>query len=74
MATVQLNFSLRTSPNVKTVHLVGSWDNYSGQLPLSRDPSKAGAWTGKFRFQTSVLQLGGRYWYYVSCVPRHRPF
>ncbi|KAL2010916.1 hypothetical protein VTN00DRAFT_3634 [Thermoascus crustaceus] len=64
MAAVQLTFSLRTSPNAKTVHLVGSWDNYSGQLPLSKDASKAGAWTGKFRFQTSVLQLGRRYWYY----------
>ncbi|KAL1964531.1 hypothetical protein VTN77DRAFT_6828 [Rasamsonia byssochlamydoides] len=64
MAAVQLSFSIRTSSNVKTVHLVGSWDNYSRQLPLSRDPSKAGAWSGKFRFQTSILQLGGRYWYY----------
>jgi len=64
MAAVQLNFSLRTSRSVKTVHLVGSWDNYSRQLPLSKDSSKSGAWTGKFRFQTSVLQLGGRYWYY----------
>lgn len=64
MASVQLNFQLRTSSNVKTVHLVGSWDGYERQLPLSRDASKSGAWAGKFRFQTSVLQLGGRYWYY----------
>lgn len=64
MAAVQLNFSLRTSRSVKTVHLVGSWDNYSRQLPLTKDSSKSGAWAGKFRFQTSVLQLGGRYWYY----------
>ncbi|CRG91561.1 hypothetical protein PISL3812_08611 [Talaromyces islandicus] len=64
MAAVQLNFSLRTSSSVKTVHLVGSWDNYSRQLPLSKDSHKSGAWAGKFRFQTSVLQLGGRYWYY----------
>lgn len=63
MAAVQLNFSLRTPSNVKTVHLVGSWDNYSRQLPLSKD-SKPGAWSGKFRFQSSVLKLGGRYWYY----------
>ncbi|KAI2792045.1 hypothetical protein POX_b02078 [Penicillium oxalicum] len=63
MAAVQLKFSLRTSSNVKTVHLVGSWDNYSRQLPLSAE-DKPGAWVGKFRFQTSMLQLGGRYWYY----------
>ncbi|GAM43475.1 hypothetical protein EIK77_001305 [Talaromyces pinophilus] len=64
MAAVQLNFSIRTSRSVKSVHLVGSWDNYSRELPLSKDTTKSGAWTGKFRFQTSVLQLGGRYWYY----------
>jgi len=64
MASVQLNFQLRTSSNVKTVHLVGSWDGYDRQLPLSRDPAKPGAWVGKFRFQTSVLELGSRYWYY----------
>ena len=70
MAAVQLKFTLRTSSNVKTVHLLGSWDNYSRQIPLSKDSSKPGAWVGKFRFQTSMLQLGGRYWYYV-CPPLH---
>ncbi|KAJ6015838.1 hypothetical protein N7540_010429 [Penicillium herquei] len=63
MAAVQLKFSLRTSSNVKTVHLVGSWDNYARQLPLSAN-EKPGSWVGKFRFQTSMLQLGSRYWYY----------
>jgi hypothetical protein len=66
MASVQLSFSIRTSTGVKTVHLVGSWDGYSRQLPLSKDSPKPGAWVGKFRFQSSVLKLGGRYWYYVS--------
>lgn len=69
MASVQLNFSLRTTPTVKTVHLLGSWDNYQGQLPLSRDATKkssSGAWTGTFRFQPGTLQAGARYWYYVS--------
>ncbi|RDW61219.1 GTP-binding protein EsdC [Aspergillus mulundensis] len=64
MSAVQLKFNLRTSSNVKTVHLLGSWDNYSRQIPLSRDSSKPGSWVGKFRFQTSMLKLGGRYWYY----------
>lgn len=64
MATVQLKFSLRTSANCKTVHLLGSWDTYTGQLPLSQDPAKAGAWSGTFRFQPSVLKQGQRYWYY----------
>lgn len=61
---LQLQFSLRTSPNVKTVHLLGSWDNYNGQLPLSSDGSVPGGWRGVFRFQGSTLQQGQRYWYY----------
>lgn len=64
MAAIQLGFTLRTSSNVKTVHLLGSWDNYAGQLPLSKDSSKAGGWRGTFRFQGSTLQAGQRYWYY----------
>lgn len=66
MAAVQLSFNLRTSSGVKTVHLLGSWDNYSGQLPLSKDKtsSKSGAWKGTFRFQGATLQPGQRYWYY----------
>jgi hypothetical protein len=63
---VQLSFTLRTSPNVKTVHLVGSWDGYKNQLPLSvvRD-AKPGSWKGTFRFQGAhALKLGSRYWYY----------
>jgi len=65
---VQLSFTLRTSPNVRTVHLLGSWDSYKSQLPLSvvKDPSaKPGSWKGTFRFQGSnALKLGSRYWYY----------
>ena len=66
--TVQLTFTLRTSPNVRTVHLLGSWDGYKSQLPLSavKDASaKPGSWKGTFRFQGShALKLGSRYWYY----------
>lgn len=66
MSAIQLDFSLRTSSGVKTVHLLGSWDNYAGQLPLSKDKSssKSGSWKGTFRFQGSTLQPGQRYWYY----------
>jgi len=64
MSAIQLNFTLRTSANCKTVHLLGSWDNYSGQLPLSKDTTKAGGWKGTFRFQGSTLKQGQRYWYY----------
>lgn len=66
MSAIQLSFSLRVSSGVKTVHLLGSWDNYSGQLPLSKDKtsSKSGTWKGTFRFQQATLQPGQRYWYY----------
>lgn len=65
-SAVQLSFSLRTSSNVKTVHLLGSWDGYKNQLPLSKDPNagKPGAWKGTFRFPGTTLKLGQRYWYY----------
>lgn len=48
------------------MHLLGSWDNYVSQLPLSRDKSssKPGAWKGTFRFQNATLEAGQRYWYY----------
>ena len=65
MSAIQLSFSLRVSSGVKTVHLLGSWDNYSGQLPLSKDKSSSkGTWKGTFRFQQATLQPGQRYWYY----------
>ncbi|KAI0400248.1 GTP-binding protein EsdC [Xylaria palmicola] len=65
MATIQLSFSLRVSSGVKSVHLLGSWDNYVGQIPLSKDKSssKSGSWKGTFRFQGN-LAPGQRYWYY----------
>ena len=63
MAAIQLSFTLKTSSNCKTVHLLGNWDGYKGQLPLSKD-SKPGSWKGTFRFQNSTLQQGKRYWYY----------
>jgi len=64
MSAIQLNFTLRTSANCKTVHLIGSWDGYKGQFPLSKDTSKSGGWKGTFRFQGSTLKQGQRYWYY----------
>lgn len=66
MSSVQLSFALRTSSSVKTVHLLGSWDGYAGQLPLAKDKSssKSGAWKGTFKFQGATLQAGQRYWYY----------
>jgi hypothetical protein len=64
--STQLSFSLRVSSGVKTVHLLGSWDNYHGQLPLAKDKtsSKSGSWKGTFRFPATTLEAGQRYWYY----------
>jgi hypothetical protein len=66
MSAIQMSFGLRVSAGVKTVHLLGSWDNYVGQLPLSKDKSssKSGSWKGTFRFQGTTLEPGQRYWYY----------
>lgn len=71
MAAIQLNFTLRTSSNCKTVHLLGSWDGYQGQLPLSKDPKKSGGWVGCFKFQGATLKQGQRYWYYVGLRLKH---
>lgn len=64
--STQLSFSLRVSSGVKSVHLLGSWDNYHDQLPLSKDKtsSKSGTWKGTFRFPAGTLEGGQRYWYY----------
>lgn len=61
MASIKLSFSLRTTSNVKQVHLIGSWDSYKGQLPLSREGSK---WKGTFKFSSKLMQAGQRYWFY----------
>jgi hypothetical protein len=65
-SSIQLSFSLRVSSGIKSVHLLGSWDNYVGQLPLSKDKSssKSGSWKGTFKFQNATLEAGQRYWYY----------
>ena len=60
----QLSFTFTTSSKVKTAHLVGTWDGYKGQLPLTSQGS--GRWKGTFRFSEKTLKPGSRYWYYVS--------
>lgn len=66
MSSHQLNFDIRTSSSVKTVHLLGSWDGYHGQLPLKRDSARSSTWRGTFRFPNTALKAGQRYWYYYS--------
>lgn len=64
MSSAQLSFHVSTSTKAKTAHLLGSWDNYAGQLPLSKDSSKPGRFKGTFKFGSSTLKPGSRYWYY----------
>lgn len=61
--STQLSFTLSTSAKVKTAHLLGSWDNYKQQLPLSCK-EKAGKWKGTFSFKNTMIKPGSRYWYY----------
>lgn len=72
--STQLSFTLSTSDKVKSVHLLGSWDNYKQQVPLSE--SKAGKWKGTFKFPSTMVQGGSRYWYYFHIdgfKPVHDP-
>jgi hypothetical protein len=63
-AKMQLSFSVRVSSSIKQVHLLGSWDNYSEHIPLSKDKSSSKTWSGTFRFPSDLVQPGQRYWYY----------
>jgi hypothetical protein len=72
--STQLSFTLSTSDKVKSVHLLGSWDNYKQQVPLSE--SRAGKWKGTFKFPSTMVKGGSRYWYYFHIdgfKPVHDP-
>ncbi|KAF4548675.1 Hypothetical protein D9617_26g078880 [Elsinoe fawcettii] len=65
MSAFQFNFTLRApSSKTKSCHLVGSWDNYRVQVPLSRSSSSSSTpkFSGAVRFPASAA--GQRYWYY----------
>lgn len=72
--STQLSFTLSTSDKVKSVHLLGSWDNYKQQVPLSE--SRVGKWKGTFKFPSTMVKSGSRYWYYFHIdgfKPVHDP-
>lgn len=71
MTAIQLNFTLRTSTKCKSVHLVGSWDGYKSNMPLTKDTSRDGGWKGSFRFSSPMMVPGGRYWYYYIIDGNH---
>ncbi|KAF3907367.1 hypothetical protein AA313_de0209959 [Arthrobotrys entomopaga] len=65
-------FSINTPIDTATVHLVGSWDNFSAPLLMGRDATATcGSWklclgSSKYGSGASVrgLKMGGRYTYY----------
>jgi hypothetical protein len=61
--SVQLTFTVATSSKAHSAHLLGSWDNYKSQLPLSCK-DRSGDWRGTFKIPTSIVKPGSRYWYY----------
>ncbi|KAF3926931.1 hypothetical protein ABW20_dc0106651 [Dactylellina cionopaga] len=65
-------FSINTPIDTATVHLVGSWDNFSAPILMTRDTkAHCGSWkiclgSSKYGAGASVrgLKMGGRYTYY----------
>jgi hypothetical protein len=69
MAT-RASFTLQTPLTIKCVHILGSWDLYRRQLPLTKikQVEDTYEWNNTFEFQVTTLQPGKRYWYYVCMV------
>ncbi|OQD84970.1 hypothetical protein PENANT_c011G07593 [Penicillium antarcticum] len=73
-----MTFLLITKPEVRSVKLLGSWDNFSKQYVMERDKRVGpGHWKGchtftdiigdgpdKTQWRTGGLKMGGTYWYY----------
>ncbi|KAL4970355.1 uncharacterized protein BDV14DRAFT_42367 [Aspergillus stella-maris] len=79
-STTLMTFLLCTPPQVRSVKLLGSWDNFSKQYVMERDQRVgAGHWRGCHTFtnitcdgsannaapaRNGGLKMGGTYWYY----------
>ncbi|ERF72168.1 hypothetical protein EPUS_02959 [Endocarpon pusillum Z07020] len=81
-STTLMTFLVQTPPSIRSVNLLGSWDNFSKPYPMKRD-SRLGAehWSGCYNFENIVcdgrveqacgrrqggLKMGGRYWYHYQ--------
>ncbi|KAJ6043306.1 hypothetical protein N7460_004661 [Penicillium canescens] len=76
ISTTLMTFLLITKPEVRSVKLLGSWDNFSKQYVMERDKRVGpGHWKGCHTFtdiigdgpdqwRTGGLKMGGTYWYY----------
>ncbi|GAD98866.1 hypothetical protein ANI_1_1902014 [Paecilomyces variotii No. 5] len=79
-STTLMTFLLHTPPNIRSVHLLGSWDNFSKPYAMEQDKRiGAGHWRGCHTFTNIIcdgsrsslsagrsggLKMGGTYWYY----------
>ncbi|CAG8407970.1 unnamed protein product [Penicillium salamii] len=77
-STTLMTFLLITKPEVRSVKLLGSWDNFSRKYAMERDSRVGpGHWRGchtftdmigdgpdKTEWRTGGLKMGGTYWYY----------
>lgn len=69
-----------TDPSATSVHLIGSWDNFTARYAMTRDSRRGrGVWrgcpsakdlvvseTGRGLKRNAALQMGHDYYYYVS--------
>ncbi|KAJ5578590.1 uncharacterized protein N7459_007554 [Penicillium hispanicum] len=78
-STTLMTFLLTTNPEIRSVKLLGSWDNFSRPYVMERDKRIGpGHWRGCHTFadiisdgpsngktsRTGGLKMGGTYWYY----------
>ncbi|KAL2164688.1 hypothetical protein VTH06DRAFT_3905 [Thermothelomyces fergusii] len=79
--TTLYTFMLRTPPSVKTVNLIGSWDNFTRGYTMERDSRRdRGQWKGCYSFKDITcegdagsvpkrnggLKMGHTYYYYYE--------
>ncbi|KAI5368090.1 hypothetical protein Slin15195_G032240 [Septoria linicola] len=77
--TTLVTFLFRSPAEVRTVELLGSWDNFEIPYRMHHDRLRGGLWSGCFKFEniiydgekfqwtkprTGGLKQGGTYWYY----------
>ncbi|KAJ5259422.1 hypothetical protein N7478_012403 [Penicillium angulare] len=78
IATTLMTFLLTTTPDIRSVKLLGSWDNFSKPYAMERDKRMgAGHWRGCHTFMDTMgdgpdknhwraggLKMGATYWYF----------
>ncbi|TVY71473.1 hypothetical protein LSUE1_G007295 [Lachnellula suecica] len=81
LVSSRLRLCSQTSPSTQSVHLIGSWDNFSKHYPMERDTKRSrGQWRGCYAFtdiicdgeggsspkRTGGLKMGSTYFYYYE--------